>query len=77
MKNIKVLASCQCQCKGAYETIEKTIKENGLDATITIETDIMELVKYGVMSTPAIVIDDKVAFVGGTPSYDDIKKWFE
>ncbi len=77
MKNIKILGSCNCQCKSAYEVVEKAIKENGLEATVTTETDIMELMKYGIMSTPAIVIDGKVVFVGGTPSSDDIKKWFE
>ncbi|MBQ8661124.1 MAG: thioredoxin family protein, partial [Alphaproteobacteria bacterium] len=38
--------------------------------------DIAEIISYGVMSTPAIVIDDKVAFVGGIPSEDEVNKWF-
>lgn len=37
----------------------------------------MEIIKYGVMSTPAVVIDGKVAFVGGVPSKDEVNSWFD
>ncbi len=77
MKNIKVLGSCNCQCKGAFKAIEKAVKELKLDASITTETDVMTLIKYGIMSGPAVVIDDKVVHLGDISDNDEIKKWFE
>lgn len=77
MKNIKILGSGCCNCKTTYANVEKVIKELGIEAEISKEEDIMEIVKYGVMSTPAVVIDNKVVYVGGIPDENEIKKWFE
>ena len=49
----------------------------GIEAEIVKEEDIMEIVKSGVMSTPAVVIDNKVVYAGGIPDENEIKKWFE
>lgn len=38
--------------------------------------DIAEIISYGVMSTPAVVIDNQVAFVGGVPSKEQVESWF-
>lgn len=77
MKNIKILGSGCCNCKTAYANVEKFIKELGIEAEISKEEDIMEIVKYGVMSTPAVMIDNKVVYAGGIPDENEIKKWFE
>lgn len=77
MKNIKILGSGCCNCKTAYANVEKVIKELEIEAEIVKEEDIMEIVKYGVMSTPAVVIDDKIVHTGGIPDETEIRKWFE
>jgi len=61
---IKVLGAC---CGRSIETFENTkiaVKELGLDVEVENIGDITEIAKYGVMSTPALVIDDKVVSYG-------------
>ena len=77
MKNIKILGSGCCNCKTTYANVEKVVKELGIEAEIVKEEDIMEIVKSGVMSTPAVVIDNKVVYAGGIPDENEIKKWFD
>ena len=70
---IKVLGNC---CKKSSETFENAklaVKELGLDTEVeNIGGDIMEIAKYGVMSTPALVIDDKVVSYGKLLKQKDI-----
>lgn len=56
---IKVLGSGCAKCKTTYEMIEKIVKENQLDATLSKVEDIVELLNYGIMTTPAIVVDGR------------------
>ena len=52
---IKVLGSGCARCKSVYQVIEKVVKENNVDAVVEKVDDIMEIMKYNIMSTPAIV----------------------
>ena len=61
---IKVLGSGCAKCKTTYEMIEKIVKENQLDATLSKVEDIVELLNYGIMTTPAIVVDGEVKLKG-------------
>ena len=54
--------------------IEKIVKENQLDATISKVEDIVELLNYGIMTTPAIVVDGEVKLKGHVPTESEIKK---
>ena len=54
--------------------IEKIVKENQLDATLSKVEDIVELLKYGIMTTPAIVVDGEVKLKGHVPTESEIKK---
>ena len=69
---IKVLGSAKC--KTTYEMIEKIVKENQLDATLSKVEDIVELLNYGIMTTPAIVVDGEVKLKGHVPTESEIKK---
>lgn len=74
---IKVLGAC---CKKSLETFENTkiaVQELGLDAQVENVGDIMEITKYGVMSTPALVIDEKVESYGKLLKPRDIIKIIE
>ena len=71
---IKVLGSGCAKCKTTYEMIEKIVKENQLDATLSKVEDIVELLNYGTMTTPAIVVDREVKLKGHVPTESEIKK---
>ncbi len=70
---IKVLGTGCSKCKATYETVNKVVNENNINATVTKVEDIMEIMKYNVMNMPAIVIDGKVVLSGKTPSEKEIK----
>ncbi len=70
---IKVLGTGCSKCKATYETVNKVVKENNINATVTKVEDIMEIMKYNVMNMPAIVIDGKVVLSGKTPGEKEIK----
>lgn len=75
MKQIKILSSaCKCGHKSA-EQIAEMIKNMNTDTEINIVDDMMEVVKYGVMTTPAIVVDEKVVHIGSVPKEDELKNW--
>ena len=71
---IKVLGSGCAKCKTTYEMIEKIVKENQLDATLSKVEDIVELLNYGIMTTPAIVFDGEFKLKGHVPTESEIKK---
>lgn len=71
---IKVLGPGCARCKTTYQVIEKVIKENNLDVKLTKVDDVMEMMKYNIMSTPAVVVDEEVKLKGTVPSENDVKK---
>lgn len=62
------------KCKTAYQTIEKVINENHLDARLTKVEDIVEILNSGVMATPAIMVDGTIKIKGHAPSEKEIKQ---
>lgn len=71
---IKVLGPGCAKCKTTYNVIEKAIKENNLDVKLTKVDDIMEMMNYNIMTTPAVVVDEVVKMKGQVPSESDVKK---
>ena len=71
---IKVLGPGCVRCKTTYTLVEKVIKENGLDVELTKVDDIMEMMSYNIMTTPAIVVDGEVKIKGRVPSEREIKE---
>jgi len=72
--NIKILGPGCPKCKTLDKITREVVERNGINATITKVEDIMEIMKYGVMSTPALVVDEKVVIKGRVPSADEIKQ---
>lgn len=70
---IKILGSGCMKCSQLYEEVGKVVKELGLDAQILKVTDMKEIVGFGVMRTPALVIDGKVKVAGKVPTAQEIK----
>lgn len=77
MKEIKILGMGCPKCKATFQVVEEVAKANGFSGTIQKVEDISEIMSYGVMSTPAVVIDGRVAFAGGVPTKEQVKNWFE
>lgn len=73
--NIKILGSGCANCKKLQAVTEEVVKEMGVAATIEKVEDIQKIMGYGVMRTPAIVIDEKVKAFGRIPGKDEIKKF--
>lgn len=71
---IKVLGPGCAKCKATYNVIEKVLKENHIDAKLTKVDDIMEMMNYNIMTTPAVVIDEVVRMKGQVPTESEIKK---
>lgn len=71
---IKILGPGCPKCKILDKLTHEVVEKNGINATITKVEDIMEIMKYGVMSTPALVVDEKVVMKGRIPSADEIKQ---
>ena len=72
---IEILGTGCQNCKKLEENARKAVQEAKSDAKILKVTDIGKIVEYGVMSTPALVIDGKVKSSGKIPEVDEIKKW--
>ena len=62
------------KCKTTYNVIEKVIKENNLDVKLTKVDDIMEMMNYNIMTTPAVVVDEVVKMKGQVPTESDVKQ---
>ena len=71
---IKILGPGCPKCKSLEELTRKVVKENGIDATITKVDDIAEILKYRILATPALVIDEKVVVKGRVPSAAELKE---
>lgn len=70
---IKILGTGCAKCKKLEENARQAISEAGIDATIEKVTDLDKIMDYGVMMTPALVIDDIVLASGKLLSVSDIK----
>lgn len=71
---IKILGTGCQKCKTLEKITSEVINENQFDASITKVEDIMDIMNYGILSTPGFVIDGKVVISGRLPSKDEIKK---
>jgi small redox-active disulfide protein 2 len=74
--DIKVLGTGCSNCKNTIALIEQVAREKGAVITMAKVEELRDIMSYGVMSTPGVVIDGKVVHAGGVPSRDKIEKWF-
>ena len=73
MKDIKVLGSGCANCIKLLKRTRQAIDELQLDSDVTKVTDLMQIASYGVMMTPALVVDGQTVVSGKVPSVDEIK----
>ncbi|MBI2354570.1 MAG: TM0996/MTH895 family glutaredoxin-like protein [Deltaproteobacteria bacterium] len=69
---IEVLGTGCVKCKTLYENVKKALEESGTNAEVAKVEDIPSIMKHGVMSTPALVIDGRVVFSGKVASVAEI-----
>ncbi len=70
---VKVLGTGCAGCKALDATVREVVAELGLDATVTKVEDMMEIMSYNIMRTPALVIDGKVVSSGKRLSAIEVK----
>jgi small redox-active disulfide protein 2 len=73
--DIKILGTGCAKCQQTEKLVREVVAETGADAQIDKVTDIKSIIQYGVMLTPAVVVDGEVKIVGKIPKKEDIKDW--
>lgn len=71
---IKILGAGCAKCNDLEVSVQKALEELGRDESIDHVTDFMQIASYGVMTTPALVIDGKVVSIGKVLSVDEVKE---
>jgi small redox-active disulfide protein 2 len=72
--NIKILGTGCPRCKSLEQVTRNAVDEMGITAEIEKVEDIVKIINYGVMRTPALVIDEKIALSGRVPSLTELKE---
>ncbi len=75
MKNVKILGSGCKRCIQTAEMASTEARKLGIKIQLEKVTDYAEIAKFGIASTPAVVIDGKVVHAGGLPKSTDVEKW--
>ena len=70
---IKVLGTGCPRCKALERTVINTLAALNIDAEVSKVEDIMKIMEYGIMRTPALVINDKVVLSGYVPDKNEVK----
>jgi len=71
---IKILGTGCAKCKVLEKATKEAVEKTGLNATITKVEDIVEIMQFGVMTTPALVVDGEIKVKGKVPSVKELSK---
>jgi len=74
---IKVLGTGCAKCKQLEKTVRTAVDEMGLDATVEKVTELTDIMEYGLMSTPGLVVDGEVRLAGRLPKLAEVKSILE
>jgi small redox-active disulfide protein 2 len=74
---IKVLGPGCPKCQATEKNVKEAVADSGLDVQVDKVTDLMEIARYGVFGTPAVVVDGEVKSVGKIPEKQEIMTWIE
>ncbi|MEP7383532.1 MAG: thioredoxin family protein [Gemmatimonadota bacterium] len=75
MKTVKVLGSGCNSCKVTAKLIADVAEQKGIAVTVEKVEEIRDIMAYGVISTPGVVIDERVVHAGGVPSRAKVEGW--
>jgi small redox-active disulfide protein 2 len=74
--DIKVLGTGCANCRNTIALIEQVARDKGVAVTLSKVEELRDIMGYGVMSTPGVVIDGQVVHAGGVPSRGKVEQWF-
>lgn len=74
---IKVLGPGCAKCHTAEKNVRDAVAESGVDAKVYKVTNLLEIAKFGVFGTPAVVVDGEVKCVGKIPTKEEVRKWID
>lgn len=74
---VEILGPGCPKCKKTFSNAEEAIKELGIQAELVKVEKIDQIMKYGIMFTPALVVDGEIKCYGKIPSIEEIKKWLK
>jgi len=77
MVTIKILGSGCANCKRLEEIARKVCDEMGLEAKVVKVTDYADIMKYNVLTTPALVINEQVVSAGRIPTVSEVHAWLD
>jgi len=77
MKKLQILGTGCPKCKKLFEAAQLAVKEAGVEAEVIKIEDINEILNFGVMMTPALVVDGEVKVVGRVPRVEEIKAFLQ
>ena len=73
--NIKVLGGGCCKCENLLAAVKEAVAEKAIEAEIEYITDMAKIMEYGIMSTPALMIDNKIVSMGRVLKTKDVLKF--
>ena len=73
---IKVLGTGCANCRATYSVLEAVARDKRVEASITKVEDVKDIMSYGILATPGVVIDGVVVHSGGVPSRAKVEQWF-
>ena len=74
MRTIKILGTGCPKCKQTEAVVKEVVTKNNYEANIIKVEDIMEIMTYNVMSTPALIIDDEIKIKGRVPTREEVEE---
>ncbi|MBN1842883.1 MAG: TM0996/MTH895 family glutaredoxin-like protein [Deltaproteobacteria bacterium] len=74
---IKILGPGCPKCNQTLQVVKEAVAETGVEANVEKVTDLLEIATYGVLGTPAVVVDGEVKSVGKIPKKEEVKAWLE
>jgi small redox-active disulfide protein 2 len=77
MRQIKVLGTGCPKCKTTYNNVLEALKQLGIEANVIKIEDIEEMMKYNVLTTPVLMIDDQIKVKGRIAQIDEIKEFLK
>ena len=77
MVSVKVLGTGCKKCQNLENKVKELVASNNINATVEKVTDIKEMVNYGIMMTPGLIINEKVKSFGIIPKDDQIINWLK
>ena len=77
MMTVKILGAGCTKCKKLDEKVREIVKNNNIDAEVIKVEDLNEMMKYGIMMTPALVINEKLKCFGNIPKDEQIIEWIK